>query len=559
MEPLAATVRTANVERLAREQFDVLVIGGGITGAGVALDAAARGYRVALVEKADFASGTSSKSTKLAHGGIRYLPQFDFAMIREGVIERGLMVRHAPFLVRPLPFVIPVYEHMPWPSSLPVRPPTGFGLTLVLDIGLWMYDLMAGRLNIGRHKRISAEETLRRVPKLRHAGLKKALLYYDAQTNDAQLTVTVLRTAAQFGAVVTNYTQVTGFTRANGKLNGAVVCDVLTGQEVTVSARHIINATGVFAEQVAALTGDESKATVEPSKGIHLVVARERLRISNTAVVLPETEDGRILYIIPWSARAIIGTTDTGTGDLDDPQASPADIAYLLKHVNKYLEADLTDDDILSVYAGYRPLVKSPGARAAELSRTHVVLQEVNGMVTIVGGKLTTYRRMAQDTVDVLSKRAGMPTSHPTQKLLLSGAIGWRSTRHAIEARGQQLELAQDSIEHLAFTFGSNAHAVLDLIEKDERLGKRLLSDLPYLLAEVVYACQAEMAMTLEDVLARRTRIILEDADRGAGIAPEVAALMADELGWSSDHTRAQVEKYRALVGHQLEAEGLHS
>ena len=369
----------------------------------------------------------------------------------------------------------------------------------------------------------------------------------------------MLRTAAQFGAVVTNYTQVTGFTRANGKLNGAVVCDVLTGQEVTVSARHIINATGVFAEQVAALTGDESKATVEPSKGIHLVVARERLRISNTAVVLPETEDGRILYIIPWSARAIIGTTDTGTGDLDDPQASPADIAYLLKHVNKYLEADLTDDDILSVYAGYRPLVKSRGARAAELSRTHVVLQEVNGMVTIVGGKLTTYRRMAQDTVDVLSKRDGMPTSHPTQKLLLSGAIGWRSTRHAIEARGQQLELAQDSIEHLAFTFGSNAHAVLDLIEKDERLGKRLLSDLPYLLAEVVYACQAEMAMTLEDVLARRTRIILEDADRGAGIAPEVAALIADELGWSSDYTRAQVEKYRALVGHQLEAEGLHS
>ena len=559
MESLTAAARTAYVERLDQEQFDVLVIGGGITGAGVALDAAARGYRVALVEKADFASGTSSKSTKLAHGGIRYLPQFDFAMSREGVIERGLMVRHAPFLVRPLPFVIPVYKHMPWPSSLPVRPPTDFGLALVLDIGLWMYDLMAGRLNIGRHKRISAEETLRRVPKLRRAGLKKALLYYDAQTNDAQLTVTVLRTAAQFGAVVTNYTQITGFTRANGKLNGAVVCDVLTGQEVTVLARHIINATGVFAEQVAALTGDESKATVEPSKGIHLVVARERLRISNTAVVLPETEDGRILYIIPWSARAIIGTTDTGTGDLDDPQASPADIAYLLKHVNKYLEADLTDDDILSVYAGYRPLVKSRGARAAELSRTHVVLQEVNGMVTIVGGKLTTYRRMAQDTVDVLSKRDGMPTSHPTQKLLLSGAIGWRSARHAIEARGQQLGLAQDSIEHLAFTFGSHANAVFDLIEKDERLGKRLLSDLPYLLAEVVYACQAEMAMMLEDVLARRTRIILEDADRGAGIAPEVAALMADELGWSSDHTRAQVEKYRALVGHQLEAEGLHS
>ena len=557
MEPLAATVRTVYLERLAQEQFDVLVIGGGITGAGVALDAAARGYRVALVEKADFASGTSSKSTKLAHGGIRYLPQFDLAMIQEGVIERGLMVRHAPFLVRPLPFIIPVYEHMPWPSSLPVRPPTDFGLTLVLDIGLWMYDLMAGWLNIGRHKRISAGETLRRAPALRSAGLKKALLYYDAQTNDAKLTVTVLRTAAQLGAMVTNYTEVTGFTRANGKLNGAVVCDKLTGQEVTVSARYIINAAGVFAEQVAALTGDEPKATVEPSKGIHLVVARERVNISTTAVVLPETEDGRILYVIPWEARAIIGTTDTGSGDLDDPQATPEDIAYLLKHVNNYLEVNLTHDDILSVYAGYRPLVKSRGARAADLSRTHVVLQENNGMVTIVGGKLTTYRRMAQDTVDVLAKRDGMPISHPTQKLLLNGAIGWRNAKREIEARGQQLGLAPDIVEHLALTFGSNANTVLDLVNEDKSLRERLIPDLPYLHAEVVYACRAEMAMTLEDVLARRTRIILEDAERGAGVAAEVAALMARELGWSSDHTRAQVEKYSTLVGHQLEAEGL--
>lgn len=559
MEPLAATTRATNVQRLAQEQFDVLVVGGGITGAGVALDAAARGYRVALVEKSDFASGTSSKSTKLAHGGIRYLPQFDFAMIQEGVVERGLMVRHAPFLVRPQPFVIPVYEHMPWPSSLPVRPPTDFGLALVLDIGLWMYDLMAGWLNIGRHTRISARETLRRVPKLRSAGLKKALLYYDAQTNDAQLTVTVLRTAAQFGAVVTNYTQVVGFTRANDKLNGAIVCDMLTQQEVTVSAHHIINATGIFAEQVAAMTGDESKATVEPSKGIHLVVARERLSISDTAVVLPETEDGRILYVIPWSVRAIIGTTDTGTGDLDDPQASPADIAYLLKHVNKYLEVDLTDDDILSVYAGYRPLVKSRGARAADLSRTHVVLQEVNGMVTIVGGKLTTYRRMAQDTVDVIAKRDGMPISHPTQKLLLTGAIGWGNAKREFEARGKQLGLAPDVVEHLAFSFGSNADAVLDLINEDKSLGERLVSDLPYLRAEVVYACRNEMAMTLEDVLARRTRIILEDGTRGVDAAPAVAALMARELGWSDEQTHFQVEQYRALVAHQLEAEGLQT
>ncbi len=557
MEPLASTARAAFVERLANDQFDVLVIGGGITGAGVALDAAARGYRVALVEKADFASGTSSKSTKLAHGGIRYLPQFDFAMIQEGVVERGLMVRHAPFLVRPQPFVIPVYEHMPWPSSLPVRPKTDVGLDLVLDIGLWMYDLMAGWLNIGRHKRISAQETLRRAPTLRRRGLKKALLYYDAKTNDAQLTLTVLRTAAQFGAVVTNYTEVTGFTRANDKLTGALVRDVLTNQEVTVSARHIVNAAGVFAELVVALSGDESKATIAPSKGIHLVVARELLKISDTAVVLPETEDGRILYIIPWQSRAVIGTTDTGSGNLDDPQASPADIAYLLKHVNDYFEVKLTEEDILSVYAGYRPLVKTRGVHAAELSRTHAVLQEVNGMVTIVGGKLTTYRRMAQDTVDVLAKRDSMPISRPTKKLLLTGAIGWRNAKQEIEARGRQLGLAPEIVEHLEHTYGSHASAVLDLIEEEKSWGQRLVSDLPYLRAEVVYACRAEMAMMLEDVLARRTRLILEDGARGAGIAPEVADLMAGELGWSKEQTNAQVERYRALVDHQLEAEGL--
>jgi glycerol-3-phosphate dehydrogenase len=557
MEPLAATARATYVERLANDQFDVLVIGGGITGAGVALDAAARGYRVALVEKADFASGTSSKSTKLAHGGIRYLPQFDFPMIHEGVVERGLMVRHAPFLVRPQPFLIPVYEHMPWPSSLPIRPKTDVGLDLVLDIGLWMYDLMAGRLNIGRHKRISAQETLRRAPTLRRRGLKKALLYYDAKTNDAQLTLTVLRTAAQFGAVVTNYTEVTGFTRANDKLTGALVRDVLTNQEVTVSARHIVNAAGVFAELVVALSGDESKATIAPSKGIHLVVARELLKISDTAVVLPETEDGRILYIIPWQSRAVIGTTDTGSGNLDDPQASPADIAYLLKHVNDYFEVKLTEEDILSVYAGYRPLVKTRGVHAAELSRTHAVLQEVNGMVTIVGGKLTTYRRMAQDTVDVLAKRDSMPISRPTKKLLLTGAIGWRNAKQEIEARGRQLGLALESVEHLEHTYGSHASAVLDLIEEEKSWGQRLVSDLPYLRAEVVYACRAEMAMMLEDVLARRTRLILEDGARGAGIAPEVADLMAGELGWSKEQTNAQVERYRALVDHQLEAEGL--
>lgn len=557
MEPLAASARTAYVERLARERFDVLVIGGGITGAGVALDAAARGYSVALVEKADFASGTSSKSTKLAHGGIRYLSHFDFALVHEALVERGLLVRHAPFLVRPLPFVLPLYEHAHWPAGLPVTLPTSYGLGFILDIGLWLYDLLAGRLNVVRHTHISAREALLRVPMLRSVGLKQAFVYYDTQTNDAQLTITVLRTAAQHGAVVTNYTEVTGFTRGEGKLNGTRVRDVLTNHECTVSARHIINAAGVFAERVAALTGDESQVSIEPSKGIHLVVARERLGISDTGIVLPETDDGRILFVIPWGVRAVIGTTDTGAGDLDDPQATPEDIAYLLRHVNRFMEVNLTSDDILSVYAGYRPLLKSKEARAADLSRTHVVLQENNGMVSIVGGKLTTYRRMAQDAVDVIARRDGKAISHPTRQLLLAGAVGWRDARRELEVRGGKLGLTEDIVEHLVFNFGSNACAILDLVEKEASLRKRIVPDLPYLRAEVVYACRCEMAMTLEDVLARRTRIMLEDASRGTEVAAEVAALMACELGWSSEYRDAQVERYCALVGRQLEAEGL--
>jgi glycerol-3-phosphate dehydrogenase len=558
MEPLAAATRAAYLERLARDRFDVLVIGGGITGAGVALDAAVRGYRVALVEKVDFASGTSSKSTKLVHGGIRYLPQFDFALVHEALVERGLLVRNAPFLVQPLAFVLPLYQHARRPVGVPITPPGGYGLGLMLDAGLWMYDLMAGRLNVARHRRIKPEQALRLTPALRREGLRGAFLYYDAQTNDTRLTLAVLRTAAQHGAVITNYTEVIGFTRAaDGKLNGAYVRDVLSNQEFTVRARHIINAAGVFAERVEALTGDESKVAIEPSKGIHLVVARDRVKISDTALVLPETDDGRILFVIPWGVRAVIGTTDTGKGDLDDPEATPQDIAYLLDHVNRFMDVNLTADDILSVYAGYRPLVKSREARAANLSRTHVVLQEANGMVSIVGGKLTTYRRMAQDTVDVIAKRDGMPIVHPTERLPLAGAVGWQDAQREIEAYGRRLGLSQDVLDHLKFNFGGNARSVLELVEEDTELGERIVPDLPYLRAEVIYACRGEMAQTLEDVLARRTRIMLEDMERGAGVAEDVAALMARELAWSADRTRAEVEKYRTLVGHQLEAEGL--
>ncbi|HEX8034107.1 MAG TPA: glycerol-3-phosphate dehydrogenase/oxidase, partial [Ktedonobacterales bacterium] len=419
------------------------------------------------------------------------------------------------------------------------------------DAGLWMYDLMAGRRSVGRHRRIRAERAEELVPTLNRAGLKEAFTYNDAQTNDSRLTIAVLRTAAQHGAVIANYAEVTGFTRQGDTLSGALVRDVLTDEMITMSARHIVNATGVFAEQVASLANDMLNVKIEPSKGVHLVVPRERVGISDTAVVLPETDDKRILFVVPWGSRAIIGTTDTGTGDLDHPTATSADIHYLLRHVNLYLDVQLTEDDIITTYAGYRPLVSTRGARTANLSRTHVVLQDPSGLVTIVGGKLTTYRRMAQDTVDVMAKRDGMPRAHPTQRLPLSGAVGWRWAQSDLKARAQSLGLPPDIEEHLAFNYGRNAETILDLIERDPELSQRLEADLPYVRAEVVYASRYEMAIRLEDVLARRTRLILEARDQGIRVAPEVAQLMGKELGWSPARVQAEEEQYTALAPYQ--------
>jgi len=322
-----------------------------------------------------------------------------------------------------------------------------------------------------------------------------------------------------------------------------------------VRARHIVNATGVFSEQVEALTDAGSQVQVEPSKGVHLVFSREDVKLGNDAVVLPETDDKRILFLVPWESRAVFGTTDTGSGDLDHPIASQDDIAYLLHHLNRYLSVNLTADDIISVYAGYRPLLRSRSSEhaTAKLSRTHAVLQNPSGLVTIVGGKLTTYRRMAQDTVDVLSRRDGSSSPlHPTQNLPLFGSAGWPAVQRDLEAKGQALGLSSQTIAHLGESYGSLAGELLSLIEDDASLGKRLIEDLPYLRAEVIYACRQEMAMTLDDVLARRTRILIEDRDRGAGIVDEVAALMAGELGWSPEQQKAMIDAYRAELQQQM-------
>lgn len=559
MQSLSSETRTHNLSQLDSETFDVLVIGGGITGAGVALDAVARGYKVALVEKTDFASGTSSKSTKLVHGGIRYLPNFDFALVHEALTERGLLLQNAPYLVDPVAFVLPIYEGDRHPVGMPFTTPGGVGLSFILDIGLWLYDALAGRRNIHRHRHISRETVRKMAPTLVTAGLKEGFIYYDAQTNDARLTMAVIRTAAQYGAIIANYAEVTSFVTENDKIQGVHIHDKIAGRDVTIRARHVVNATGIFSEELENLSGEEPQVKIVPSKGIHLVFSREDLDIGDSAIVLPETDDKRILFIVPWESRAILGTTDTGSGDLDNPTSSPEDVKYLLDHLNRYLTVNLTADDIISTYAGYRPLVKprkeGQGQSSAKLSRTHVVLQADSGLVTIVGGKLTTYRLMAQDTVDILSKRDKTKPVHPTESLPLQGSAGWPVLQKELAHRGATLGLDAAIIVHLGHSYGTEAHALFDLIAADATLAERLVEDLPYLKAEVIHACRQEMAMTPYDILGRRTSIVLEDRDRGLGVVKEVASMMAQELHWTPEYTQTMIDAYRIPIQHQIDAE----
>lgn len=554
MQPLTATTRKHNLSLLESERFDVLVIGGGVTGAGVALDAAARGYKVALVEKGDFASGTSSKATKLVHGGIRYLSNFDFALVHEALVERGLLLQNAPYLVHPLAFILPLYKGDRHPVGMPFTTPGGIGLSYLLRCGLFLYDLLAGRRSVHRHRHLSYKDVLRLAPALVTTGLKEGYVYYDGQTNDVRLTMALLRTAAHLGASITNYTEVTSFVMEEGKVRGACVQDRLNAKEITVQARHIVNATGIFSEQVEALTGNESQVKIQPSKGVHLVLAREDLKIGDDAIVLPETDDKRILFIVPWESRVLFGTTDTGSGDLDHPRATQEDISYLLKHLNRYLSVDLTEDHIISAFAGYRPLVspRNPKRSTAKLSRTHVVLQDSSGLVSIFGGKLTTYRRMAQDAVDVLSRRDGAKPVHPTENLPLFGGAGWPKVQQDLTARAQTLHLDEAIIKHLGMSYGSEANALLDLIENNADLGQRLIADLPYIRAEVIYACRHEMAMTPYDVLARRTSITLLDRQNGLHILNDVAALMAKEYNWSPDQQQTMSDAYRSAMEQQV-------
>ena len=533
---------------MATAGVDVLVVGGGITGSGVALEAAARGLNVGLVEKNDFASGTSSKSTKLVHGGIRYLPQFDFALVKEGLEERGLLARNAPHLVKPLGFLLPLYKENRRPMGTPIVPPFGIGMSILMQSGLLLYDLMAGRLGLGRHKRISLARARALAPTLKREGMSAAFIYYDGQTDDTLLTMTVLRTAASHGALLTNYTELLGFVQTDGQITAARVRDVIGNRNLTIRCKTVINAGGAFAGRIEALAG-ESRIVIKPAKGVHLTVSRDALPIGDHAVVLPETPDGRLLFLVPWNTRVTIGTTDTKGGDVDNPIANDDDIQYLLDTTNTYLDKKLARADIISAWAGYRPLISKTGAHGdtMSLSRTHMVNDGPGGMVTIAGGKLTAYRRMAQDTLDHLARNRGAKIRHVTQHLALDGADGWQTATHEVEAAAKNYGWHADVIKRVQ-QYGSEAHKLLECCERDGGCAALIAPDLPYTYAEVIYACRHGMAMRLEDVIVRRLHLNFEDWSRGLDAAPAIAGIMATELGWSHGETGLQLARYRQMV-----------
>ncbi|MGI9093546.1 MAG: glycerol-3-phosphate dehydrogenase/oxidase [Mycobacteriales bacterium] len=523
---------------MTQGELDVLVVGGGVVGAGAALDAVTRGLTTAIVEARDWASGTSSRSSKLIHGGLRYLEMLDFGLVRQALSERGLLMeRLAPHLVRPVPFLYPL-THRAWE-----RPYVGSGILL--------YDLMARVSPESRgmpwHRHLTRRHALRMAPCLRKASFTGAVQYWDAQVDDARHTMTVVRTAASYGALAANRLRIKGFLRAGERVTGATAIDVETGAEMTIRAQQVINATGVWTDDTQALADTRGQFHVRASKGIHLVVPRDRLQ-SSTGLILRAEKS--VLFVIPWGRHWIIGTTDTDWNlDKAHPAATAKDIDYLLEHVNSVLSQPLRREDVEGVYAGLRPLLSGESDSTSKLSREHVVGHPVPGLVMIAGGKYTTYRVMAADAVDEAVR--GMDGKVPdscTERVPLVGAAGYPvlwNQRHQLAASAG-LHVAR--IEHLLHRYGDAITDLLDLVRADPRLAEPLPRADDYLAVEILYAVTHEGARHLDDVLARRTRISIEAWDRGLEAASVAASLIAEPLSWDDAQVASEIEHYRLRV-----------
>lgn len=532
---------------LGSRTFDILVIGGGINGAGIARDAALRGLHVALVERGDFAGGTSSRSSRLIHGGLRYLAQRDFSLVRAACRERDRLRRLAPHLVRPLAFLLPVYRGGP------------LGV-LQLAAGLWLYDLLAAFRNLHRHRLLGPAGVAIAEPALGRQGLRLGARYYDCWTDDARLTIETVLDAREAGAVVVSRAEVKAFVRAGSRVAGAVVKDVLGGQEVEVCARVVVNATGPWLDRVRSLADPGARPVLRLTKGVHLVVPRERVG-NRGAVVLFAPCDGRLLFVLPWGDYTLIGTTDTDYDGLPDEVAvEPSDVAYLLGAVNHHFPAaELRPADVVSAYAGLRPLVAPPaGARLAPsaVSREESIFEHPPGLISIAGGKLTTFRRVAAAVVDRAARelsRSGRPGSvgsSRTAKRPLPGA--WPGSLADLEA---ELVVSMNGhsvpppvLRQLVERYGARAGHVLGVLNREQGLEEPILAGLGFLKAEVVAAVEEELALSVEDVLRRRTTIALMDREQGASAAREVASLMGERLGWDAARVEREAAEYVARV-----------
>ncbi len=499
-------------------QWDVIVIGGGATGLGVALDSVTRGYKTLLFEQSDFAKGTSSRSTKLVHGGVRYLAQGDILLVKEALHERGLILRNAPHLTANQEFVIPVYTI--WD-------------VILYTVGLKFYDLLAGRLSLGRSYFLSRGKTAERLPHLKTKGLKGGIVYHDGQFDDSRMAMALAEACIAQGGIVLNYFRAYGFLKdGNGRITGVKVHDLIADSDYDLKSRIVINATGVFADEIHRMDDPGSRPTIRPSQGVHIVIDRSFLD-SGSAIMIPKTEDGRVLFAIPWYGEVVVGTTDTPVDEVSlEPRALDEEIDFILRTAAKYLTRPPEREDVLSIFAGLRPLAANPDNPGAtkEVSRRHKITLSRSGLLSIIGGKWTSYRRMAEETIDrairagVLEKKGCV-----TSELKLGSADpGLKDMRLRI--------------------YGSGAAEIEKLISGDHGLGEQLVPNLPYTRAEIVCICRNEMPLTVEDVLSRRTRALFLNAGSSIAMAPIVAKIMAKELGYGNGWEEQQVRDYTLLA-----------
>jgi glycerol-3-phosphate dehydrogenase len=535
--PFSHSTRAAALESLQAQPVDLLIIGGGITGAGIARDAALRGYRTAVVDAGDFGAGTSSRSSRLIHGGLRYLEQYDFRLVLEASRERRRLLSIAPHLVRPLRFLFPVYAGSrvpPWK----------------LRAGMWVYDLLAAFRNVHAHRWLSPRQARDVEPGLRDKDLLGAAQYWDAQTDDARLVIAALRGAAQAGALAANYTTVTSFIRAEGRLVGAVIRDSLSGEERSVRALAIVNATGPWVDRVRRLDAANAEPLLRMSKGAHAIVRRERLGL-HEAVTLASPIDGRVMFLLPWNDLAYIGTTETEE-DVTPEQvrATGDDVIYLLRSANAvFPQARLTPNDVIATWAALRPLLApAQGVSAGQASREHRIVESPSGLLTIAGGKLTTFQIMGRDVVDRVARRLKrlegrpIPPRPPTDQLPLPG--GEIAALDVMMQSVRMKELPAETAHHLVASYGTESAAILNLVTRNRVLGGPLVSGRPEIRAEVVYAVEREMALRVSDVLIRRLHLFYEDPQHGAGVAANVARKMAELLGWSSTREDDEIGDY---------------